>query len=185
MLSKLETGEADLYRQQLEDLVRLRTPGAEARCHSLWNTSSQTWCATTSKTRVFWEQRRRSLWNSFSQCCCGTPSETEDSENGDIAHCGTALHRSNYDNNDDNIVETIGAARTASKANIAETLGAVWTVSKANKEKTLWIALVASQTPSTAKEAETLGVCEKIMRKFREKHENHAKIEYFAKNTEF
>ena len=127
----------------------------------------------------------------------GPPVKPEDSENRDSAHCGTALNRSNYDNNDDNIAENIGAARTASKANIEETLRAVRTVSKANKDETLWIALVASQTPSTAKEAETLGatsvihiaetqwVCKKIMRKFREKHENYAKIEYFAKNTEF
>ena len=87
----------------------------------------------------------------------GPPVKSEDSENRDAAHCGTALNRSNYDNNDHNIAENIGAARTASKANIEETLGAVRTVSKANKEETLWIALVASQTPSTAKEAETVG----------------------------
>ena len=110
MLSKLETGDADLYRQQLEDLVRLRTPGAEPRCHSLWSTSSPD---------------------------MGPPVKSEDSENRDAAHCGTALNRSNYDNNDDNIAENIGAARTASKANIEETLRAVRTVSKANKEETL------------------------------------------------
>ena len=65
MLPKPETGEADLYRQffiyleHLEDLVRLRTPGAKT------------------------------------QACCGVepPAEPEDSENGDAAHCGTALHR--------------------------------------------------------------------------------------------
>ena len=36
----------------------------------------------------FRERTRRSLWNSSSQTCCWTTSRTNDSENGDATRCG-------------------------------------------------------------------------------------------------
>ena len=42
----------------------LGIPGFRERTRrSLWNSSSQTCCWTTSRTKGFWERRRHSLWN--------------------------------------------------------------------------------------------------------------------------